>query len=146
MRRLRRPLLAASRWIIRMCIPFEASIIRCSRRHRLKIVGVLHPLSAVVLFSIIGFLFSYDLYYVAPKILDTGGPWYWLSVLLASFIVFNILGNWWLSFNTSTLVESLPPSGSILPGARLTCGTTASNATSWFRPGPGTASCARAAC
>ncbi|KAH8355531.1 hypothetical protein KR200_002531 [Drosophila serrata] len=95
-------------WTRRMMVQCEDSVIRCSRRHRLKIVNVLHPFSAVVLLSVIGFLFVYDVVYVVPHILDTSGCWYWLTCLLGGFIVFNILGNWWLSFKTNTTVDSLP--------------------------------------
>ncbi|KAH8247845.1 hypothetical protein KR038_010862 [Drosophila bunnanda] len=95
-------------WIRRMIVQGEDKIIRCSRRHRLKIVNVLHPVSAVVLLGVIGFLFVYDVWYVVPEILDTSGYWYWLTCLLGGFVVFNILGNWWLSFATDTTVDSLP--------------------------------------
>ncbi|KAH8232698.1 hypothetical protein KR032_012339 [Drosophila birchii] len=95
-------------WIRRMIVQGEDSVIRCSRRHRLKIVNILHPFSAAVLLSVIGFLFIYELWYVVPQIFDTSGWFYRLICLLGGFVVFNILGNWWLSFKTNTTVESLP--------------------------------------
>ncbi|KAH8283835.1 hypothetical protein KR054_002979 [Drosophila jambulina] len=106
--RIRRLFVIVLWYIRRMIIEGEASAIRCTGRHRLGIVNVLHPFSAIVLLSVIGFLFVFDLWYVLPQLLDPAGCWYWLLCLLCAFITSNILGNWWLSFKTNTTVDSLP--------------------------------------
>ncbi|XP_017026576.1 probable palmitoyltransferase ZDHHC24 [Drosophila kikkawai] len=105
---LRRLFIIVLCWTRRMCVQSEDSFLRCTRRHRLKIVNVIHPISAIVLLGVIGFTLVYEVMYVGPEILGSSGCLYWLGCLFAGFVIFNILGNWWLSFKTDTTVNSLP--------------------------------------
>ncbi|XP_017128920.1 probable palmitoyltransferase ZDHHC24 [Drosophila elegans] len=93
----------------RMCFRVEEGILWCLKRHRGKFVSLLHPISAFTLLSVIVFLFVYELGYVLPLLTDPLGMWHKLNWLLAIYIVFNILGNWWLGFMCNTAVDSVPP-------------------------------------
>ncbi|XP_070852359.1 uncharacterized protein [Drosophila suzukii] len=107
--RFRVVLRAVCCWSRRMCFRAEEGILRFTQRHREKCVGLLHPFSAIFLLVLIGFMFIFELWYVLPSITDPQGMWHKLNWLLGIYVVFNILGNWWLGFARSTSVESLSP-------------------------------------
>ncbi|XP_017052357.1 probable palmitoyltransferase ZDHHC24 [Drosophila ficusphila] len=109
MLKFRRPLRTFCCWSRRMCFRLEDGILLCIRRHRKECVGLLHPLSALFLLSLIGFTFVYDLWFVLPLLTDPQGIWHKLNWLLGIYVVFNILANWWLGFTSNTTVGSLPP-------------------------------------
>ncbi|XP_017000489.2 probable palmitoyltransferase ZDHHC24 [Drosophila takahashii] len=106
--RFRGALRAACCWSRRMCFRVEEGILRFTEKHREKFVGLVHPFSALFLLGLIGFLTVYELYYVLPLITDPQGIWHKFNWLLGIYVVFNILGNWWLGFVRNTSVESLP--------------------------------------
>ncbi|XP_017079597.2 probable palmitoyltransferase ZDHHC24 [Drosophila eugracilis] len=101
------PLRAACCWTRRKCFQAEAGILQWLQRHREKFVFYVHHIWAIFILFLIGVIFVYELWYVLPMLADTQGIWHKLNWLLGIYIVFNILGNWWLAFESNTSVESL---------------------------------------
>ncbi|KAH8382770.1 hypothetical protein KR009_005158 [Drosophila setifemur] len=91
----------------RMRLRFMRAIGGCFQRHRRKIAAVIHPLSALVLLSIMSFLVVYDLWFVLPDLYGSDGVLYKLHWLLAVIDVFNILDHMWACHRTDTSVGSL---------------------------------------
>ncbi|EDV53623.1 probable palmitoyltransferase ZDHHC24 [Drosophila erecta] len=93
----------------RMCFRAEEVFHRYFQLHRIKVVRLVHPFSAIFLLCLIGFLFVYELCYVLPEITDPHGIGHKLCWCLGIYTVLNILGNWCHGFMSNTSVEGLPP-------------------------------------
>ncbi|KAH8311860.1 hypothetical protein KR044_008309 [Drosophila immigrans] len=90
------------RWLRQGFISAEEFILRCIQHHRLKIVYLLHPISAVLLLLVVGLYTWYALLYILPEMCNTAGNFYKLNCLLAAYILHNILGNLICCWRTDT--------------------------------------------
>ncbi|EDV42932.2 uncharacterized protein Dana_GF18232 [Drosophila ananassae] len=102
----RRPRRHIRRMVNRVC----QAIFSCSRWNKSIGLAILHTTSALVLVGVILCLFVYDMWYVLPEIFDPYGLVYGFHLLLALFIVCNILGNMWAAFQCDNSVASLAKS------------------------------------
>ncbi|KAM8705420.1 hypothetical protein ACLKA7_009820 [Drosophila subpalustris] len=80
----------------------EAFILRCLQHHRLKIIYLLHPISAALLLFVVGFYVWYEMLYILPEMCDTHGRFYMLNCFLAVYLLHNILGNMICCWRTDT--------------------------------------------
>ncbi|XP_034485354.1 probable palmitoyltransferase ZDHHC24 [Drosophila innubila] len=86
----------------------EAFILRCMQHHRLKIIYLLHPISAAILVFIVGFVVWYEMYYILPELCDVDGKFYKLNCFLAVYFLHNILGNMICCWHTDTSFLTVP--------------------------------------
>lgn len=80
----------------------EAFVLRCMQHHRLKIIYLLHPISAALLIFIVGFFVWYEMLYILPELCDADGKFYKLNCVLAVYYLHNILGNLFCCWHTDT--------------------------------------------
>jgi len=83
-------------------IATEALILRCLHNHRLKIIYLLHPISAALLICVVGFFVWYEMLWILPEMCDTTGKFYKLNCFLAVYFLHNILGNMLYCWRTDT--------------------------------------------
>lgn len=96
------------RWIRYACITMDSSLFRCTKKHRLKIIYLLHPISFAGLLLFVGVFLYYEMLYILPDLYDTSGYFYKLHWLMALFVVYNVLGNMIYCYLTDTSFLSLP--------------------------------------
>ncbi|XP_030562502.1 probable palmitoyltransferase ZDHHC24 [Drosophila novamexicana] len=98
------------RQVCRSIIYLETSMWRFIKQHRVRIIRILHPLSAALLLLAVGFFFIYEMFYILPEICDTSGIFYNFNWLLCAFLLHNIAGNMIMCWRTDTSFMVLPKS------------------------------------
>ncbi|KAH8407015.1 hypothetical protein KR222_004146 [Zaprionus bogoriensis] len=91
-----------------ICIVAEGRMTRCTKRHRLKIIYLLHPISCSLMMFVVGLFLYYEMFYILPELYDPSGALYKLHWFLALFVVHNVVGNMIYCFFTDTSFLSLP--------------------------------------
>lgn len=95
--------------MVRVLIWLEQLLWRCVHLHRVRIVQVVHPLSASLMLLTVGFFVTYEMFYILPECCDVSGIHYKLHWLLILFYTHNIVGNMCKCWLTDTSFVGLPP-------------------------------------
>lgn len=90
------------------CIAMDSSLLRCTKKHRLKIIYLLHPISFAMMLLFVGLFLYYEMFHILPELYDTTGYFYKLHWVLALFVVHNVVGNLLYCYLTDTSFLSLP--------------------------------------